>query len=88
MTQRITWEEMKQTYPDEWVAIINPEGDLERPYGDITGEILCHHADRKIFTQQLKEKASQKTVDLRFTGEIIPSSSFVPILWQILDTNS
>lgn len=42
MGQKMTWEEIKKSYPDEWVAIGNMQGDPSLPYGPISGEILVH----------------------------------------------
>ena len=88
MSQKMSWEEMKKVYPDEWVAIIHPEGDLERPFGNIIGEVLCHNSDERLFTKELKEKATYQVIDMRFTGEILPDYPVGPILWQIFNTNS
>lgn len=53
MGVKMTWDEMKQSYPNEWVAIGDPEGDLELPYGAISGEVLAHKHDEREFTDCL-----------------------------------
>lgn len=88
MGKKMTWEEMKNAYPDEWVAISNVEGDVDTPFGNISGEVIIHDADEAAFTAQLKKKSFNKTVDIRFTGEVLPDNPVGPILWQISDTNS
>lgn len=88
MEKKMTWEEIKKAYPDEWVAIANIEGDTESPFGNIFGEVIIHDVDEAAFTRQLKKKSFQQTIDIRFTGEVLPDNPLGPILWQISDTNS
>ena len=87
MGQRMSWKEMQEAFPDEWVAISNIEGKAESPFGDIFGEVLIHDADEAAFTKQLKKKSFHQTIDIRFTGEVLPDNPVGPILWQISDTN-
>lgn len=87
--ERMTWEEMRQMYPDEWIAIDQCEGDLEHAYGAISGMVLVHHSDEREFTQQLKQLASaDHLIDIRYTGEWLPDNPIGPVLWQISHTTS
>lgn len=84
MGQRMTWEEMKTAYPDEWIAIIDEDGDVDAPYGDITGTVLTHHSDKWAFTSELKPlMKSDLLVDIRYTGELLPDNPVGPMLWHI-----
>lgn len=88
MPQAMTWEEIKKIYPDEWVAIGNPKGDLTLPYGSISGEVVAHEHDEQVFTELLKHLKNSQPVDIRYTGDLLPDNPVGPILWQISDTNS
>ena len=89
MGQVTSWTNIKKTFPNEWVAIVNPVGDLSSPYGEISGEVLAHNRDELVFISQLKQhSASKKLVDIRYTGNILPDNPVGPMLWQISDTNS
>lgn len=84
----MTWDEIKKVYPDEWVAIGNPKGNLALPYGSISGDVLVHEHSEQSFTQLLKHLQTNQTVDIRYTGDLLPDNPVRPILWQISDTNS
>lgn len=88
MGTKMTWDEMKRTYPNEWVAIADPQGDLSIPYGAISGEILAHERDERSFTECLKHITTPNPVDIRYTGDLLPDNPVGPILWQISNTNS
>lgn len=87
--QRQTWDDIVKSYPDEWVALANVEGDIEVPYSTISGEVIVHDRDEGIFTEKLKKNASpEEEIDIRYTGELLPDNPVGPILWQISDMNS
>ena len=89
MRQKMTWEEMKQQYPDEWVAIVDQEGETDLPYGNIRGKVVAHNADEAFFTVELKKLWSViPSVEIRFTGDILPENPVGPLLWQIINTTS
>lgn len=89
MGQRMTWEEMKTAYPDEWIAIVDEDGDVEAPYGNICGTVLTHHADEREFTKLLKPlMLPNRLVDIRYSGELLPENPVGPVLWQISHTSS
>lgn len=88
MGQKLTWLEMKAQFPDEWVAISDPQGEVDLPYGSISGEVLAHEHDESVFTEQLKHLSHSKPVDIRYTGDLIPDNPVGPILWQISNMNS
>jgi len=88
MLEKMTWEEIKKLYPGEWVAIVNHTGDTSAPYGNIQGDVLFHEQDEGRFTEQLRQVTLEQTIDIRFTGNILPDNPVGPILWQISNTNS
>lgn len=64
MTQKMTWEEMKKTYPDEWLLITDYELDK---YGEIMLGIVQFH------TCNMDDIGStpvlRKNTAFRYTGE-------------------
>ena len=88
MGSKMTWEEIKKTFPDEWVAIGDAQGDVYVPFGNIIGNVLLHSPDETIFTDELKSHPPRQKIDIRFTGEVLPDNPVGPVLWQISDTNS
>lgn len=88
MEQKMTWKEIKKTFPDEWVAISDFEEKPTSNYEMISGEVIAHSKNEMQFTKELKKIASKKTVDIRFTGELLPDNPVGPVLWQISDTSS
>lgn len=88
MGQKMTWDEIKMAFPDEWVAIANSEGDVSSPFGPISGEVIVHSRDETSFTKQLKSSSVDQSVDIRYTGDALPDNPIGPILWQNSNTNS
>jgi len=83
MGQRMMWQEIKEAFPDEWVALANYEVKSEAPYGDIIGDLVAHSANEREFTEQIKSLPPDISgLDIRFTGEILPDNPIGPILWQ------
>ena len=64
MENKITWEEMKKKYPDEWLLIVNFETDQ---FGEVTRGIVERHA------QEMSEVAYPPVINqntaFRYTGE-------------------
>lgn len=89
MAKKMTWKEIQVSYPQEWVAIIRFEEHSNTPYGELEGEVIAHDRDEEKFTRQLKTHLSPiETVDIRFTGEVLPNHPVGPVLWQISNMNS
>lgn len=83
MGQRMTWEEMKKAFPDEWVAVVNYVSNGE---GDIDGEVVSHSNDKGVFYRDLKGLVRRYgDVAMEYTGERIKNPE-VPLLWQISHT--
>lgn len=64
MNQKMTWEDMKKAFPDEWLLITDYETNKE---GDITVGIVERHSkdDKKVFEQP----SVDKDCAFRYTGE-------------------
>lgn len=62
--QRMTWEEMKEAFPDEWLMIVDYETDAS---GRLTSGVIERHSQSKdvVYTPP----APQKSTALRYTGE-------------------
>lgn len=64
MGQKMTWEEMKRAYPDEWLLITDYETDQ---YGHIiTGVVERHSADKD---EVYHLPAIKKSSAFKYTGE-------------------
>lgn len=83
MGSRMKWSEIQNTYPDEWVAVVNYDTDAK---GNIEGEVVAHSIDKDVFYREAGDLLSiYKTVAMRYTGECIKNPE-VPLLWQITHT--
>lgn len=84
MEQRLSWREICDRYPDEWVGVVDYEDEGR---GDVRGVVVTHHPEKEQFYQLLRE-AFQKYHDIagRYTGELITESD-LPILWRISNTD-
>lgn len=77
MGRRMTWEEMKRVYPDEWLAIVNyTSNDI----GDVDGEVAYHSNDKDDFYRHAKGVVDRYGgMAMRYTGELIKNPE-VPLL--------
>lgn len=66
MTDKLTWDEIKRQYPDEWVILAQPEfNDNEDP---VSGIVVSHGLDAAKALHPVRElKESLATL---YTGEI------------------
>lgn len=64
MPNKMTWEEMKKNYPNEWLMITNFEVD---PYGHLTGGIVFRHSPQK--DDVYAPPKLNEPVAFRYTGE-------------------
>ena len=64
MEQKMTWEEMKQKYPDEWLLIIDCEHDQR---GQLLSGVVARHSkdDQEVF----RLPALNKSCTFKYTGE-------------------
>ncbi|MEA2060557.1 MAG: hypothetical protein U9P10_08665 [Thermodesulfobacteriota bacterium] len=63
MGQKITWEEMKQQFPDEWLAIINFDVDDS---GHLAAGVVERHSPQKNEVYRLPVR--QQSTAFRYTG--------------------
>lgn len=64
MGQKMTWEEMKKAFPDEWLLITDFELDA---FGNITSGIVERHSANK--DEIYKLPRLKKDVAFEYTGE-------------------
>lgn len=83
MEKTMTWDELKKTYPDEWVALANYE---QKGAIEITGTVIAHNSDKKIFHEEVRGLMPEyHDIAVRYTGRLIKNPE-VPLLWQITHT--
>ncbi len=83
MGQHMTWEEMKQAYPDEWVAVVQYTSNES---GGVDGDVVYHANDKDLFYKELKKLVMKHgDVAMEFTGARIKNPD-IPLLWQISHT--
>lgn len=59
MNQKLTWDEIKQRHPNEWVALVDSDWPDTLP-DPLAGVVFAHHPDKKkLFglAHELKSKA-------------------------------
>lgn len=83
MEKRSSWSEIKEKFPDEWVALIQyNQKDAE----EIEGVVITHHPNRREFHERLaKILPAYGTAAIRFTGNLVKNPE-TPLLWQISPT--
>lgn len=64
MAEKMTWSDMKKTFPDEWLLITN--FDLDK-YGRIVAGIVHRHSKEKKVVYQLP--ALNEPTAFRYTGK-------------------
>lgn len=64
MGEKISWEEMKNEYPDEWLLIVDYELDNS---GHVISGVVERHSRNKDEVYRLP--SLNKSVALRYTGE-------------------
>lgn len=79
MGKKMTWEEIKKSFPNEWVAIVHYKKGSEAPFGEIIGDVVAHSSDESEFTASLKS-TSENDFDIRFTGDPLPDNPIGPVL--------
>ncbi len=64
MAQRMTWEEMKRAYPDEWLLIVDYEEDAS---GRLISGIVERHSTNDLDVFRLPRV--KKSAAFKYTGE-------------------
>ncbi len=84
MAQKLAWREIKEKYPNEWVALAHYHETSNAPFGDISGEVVAHAVSEQEFTSQIKHLPEDvDDIDIRFTGEILPDMPVGSMLWHM-----
>ena len=63
--EKLTWEEIKEQYPDEWVLVVDYERDPSTVVA--AGRVLEHSADKKVIHERLR--TLQQDSAIAFTGK-------------------
>lgn len=84
MGQKMTWDEMRKSFPDEWVAVVNSISRDET--GGVDGEVVFHSNDKDDFYKTVGNIISNYDgMTVKYTGELIKNAE-TPLLWQITHT--
>lgn len=68
----LSWEEMQQMYPDQWVAITITK--MDRGLNEPSGRVFAHAANGKLFREEmrmLEERYPGKHLSKYFTGTFV-----------------
>lgn len=68
-TTRLSWNEIRQRYPDEWVILVDvdPHGPAEPVPG---GVVFAHSRNKKELLSSTKDALAGKSRAILFTGEV------------------
>lgn len=72
-------EEIKKSYPDEWLVLGNPVMDESRRQV-LAGELLCHGSDRVEVSQRLRELAPAYKTKVAFYNKVNKEPQRMPII--------
>ncbi len=67
-TQVMTIEEIRQTYPNQWVIIADTESDED--FNIIKGQVLAHSPERDQIDQALMDYTQMTSLAIEYTGSI------------------
>ncbi len=67
-TQVMTIEEIRQTYPNQWVIIADTESDED--FNIIKGQVLAHSPERAQIDQALMDYTQMPSLAIEYTGSI------------------
>ena len=74
MNKKLTWNEIRDQYRDEWVQLIDVDWDLSNPDPQ-AGVVRVHHKDKKEFKKLLAHGEKPQRAALVFTGELFPADA-------------
>jgi hypothetical protein len=84
MGEKMTWEEIKKNFPNEWVAVVNYTSNSAT--GGVDGEVVFHSNNKDKFYEKAKDViVKYHGMAMRYTGERIKNAE-TPLLWQITHT--
>jgi hypothetical protein len=64
----MTIEEIRLSYPNEWVIIADTESDAN--FNVIRGQVLAHSPERDIIDQALMDYSQMPSLAIEYTGAI------------------
>ena len=67
-SKKLTWEEINQLYPDEWVELVDYEWEETEP-DPRSGIVRVHSKDRRMFESLIKKDSPQDSAFV-FVGKI------------------
>ena len=65
--EKVNLEEAKRQYGGQWLAFLVAE---ETPMGDLLGQVIAHHPDRRELHRELREKKIARAY-VTFAGPIV-----------------
>lgn len=65
--EKVSLEQMKRQHAGQWLAFLVME---ETPTGELLGQLLAHHSDRRELHRQLREKKVDQ-VYVTFAGPAV-----------------
>lgn len=69
MPEKLTWDEIKRTYPDEWVVLVDVDTN-DRSSDVDAGVVVGYGTDCRELVAQTKETLAGKSAAILFTGEV------------------
>ena len=71
--ERLTWDEIRKRYPDEWVVIADMDCVEDGFFEFGTAIVIGHHKTRKAASPDIKEADKHYSeVGAFFTGRLVP----------------
>ncbi len=74
MTEILTWEQMSQKFPGEWLLIVHAE--LDEYLGIIRGEVLAHSPNQGDIYNSLHLRQG-RSASIEYIGEIPADLAFI-----------
>jgi hypothetical protein len=69
MADKLSWDEIRMSYPDEWVILVDFE--RETPDSAVTGGVVfAHSRNKRELLSSTKEALRGQSRAIRFTGEV------------------
>ncbi|NJN49786.1 MAG: hypothetical protein HC805_08510 [Alkalinema sp. RL_2_19] len=74
MSKQLTWAEMTQQYPGEWLLIV--EAELDEQLGIIRGEVLAHSSQQSEIYASLPLRQG-RSASIEYVGDMPTDLAFV-----------
>ena len=72
-SKNLSWKEIKEKYPNQWVAIANFSDDPDFP-SNSQGNVYAHSADEAELVKILKKKGDDLPLAIEYTGQrLVPN---------------